>query len=349
MNGKEIRDDSSPDSIVSRRTVTVVVVNYNGEQWIRTCLDSLLDDGERAPLDVRIVVVDNCSSDRSREILDDYHNRILVLKSERNRGFGGGNNWGVALTSSDLVLLLNTDVKVPTGLIGTLVSELQERGLDAVAAREVPFDGGIPDRERVTIDPLGFPAFLPDEEGKSSFYLPAACVLITRSAYDRLGGFDENFFMYVEDVDFFWRARLLGMKYDFSRHGVIQHAVHGSSGGVGINTRRFLWRNTNQPMMLAKNYSAATLLWVAPLYLLSQVAEMVGLVVMGQSRAAWTYPRGFVHFLRLWPRIRVERQRVQHSRVVSDRAILALMFPGLAKLRSLKVYRSHQADSGSRE
>ncbi len=343
MNSGASSHSGADESEISLRSVAVVVVNYNGALWIRPCLDSLLADAARAPHSVQVVVVDNDSTDESPEILREFGDRLRVEALGANTGFGSGNNRGVAVSSSDLVLLLNTDVKVPSGLISTLVKEMEDRNLDAVAAREVPYEGGKPDSVRITIDPLGFPAFLTNHVSRPSFYLPAACVMMTRRMYETLGGFDENFFMYVEDVDLFWRARLFGFRFDFARDAVIQHAVHGSSGGVGISLRRFLWRNTNQPMMLVKNYRAQTLVWVAPLYLLSQILEMVGLLLMRQPRAAWTYPQGLYHFVRLLPKIRQERRRVQSARVVPDREILSLMYPGLAKLRSLQVYRTHRS------
>ena len=342
MNSDEHLSDTVADPPLKRLSVVVVVVNFNGAEWIRRCLDTLLNDAKTIPQPVTIVVVDNHSTDESLEILGEYRDRVRVEDLPRNVGFGAGNNHGVRVSSSDLVLLLNTDVAVPEGLLRTLIDELNERRLDALAAREVPYEGGAAEPVRVTIDPLGFPAFLDTDPTGPSFFLPAACVLLTRKMYEELGGFDENFFMYVEDVDFFWRARLRGFRFDYSRTAVIRHAVHGSSGGVGISLRRFVWRNTNQPMMLVKNYQGVTLLWIIPLYLAFQVVEMLGLIVMREPRAAWTYPKGLWKFATLAPAAWVQRGAVQRTRVVRDRDIFRLMYPGLAKVRSLRVYRSHR-------
>src|SRR4030042_5307912 len=109
--------------------------------------------------------------------------------------------------------------------------------------------------------------------GSSSFYLSGVCLFFTKKFYWQTKGLDDDFFMYGEDWDWFWRLRLFDKKI-FQINGLkVYHAGAGSTGS-GIKYLSFLWRNQNSLQMLLKNYRWFNLLWVLPIYFIQNIFEI---------------------------------------------------------------------------
>src|SRR5580700_8989469 len=102
-------------------SVSVCVVTFNSRRFIEPCLDSLFRQG--APPFFEVVVVDNASSDGTRELLEAYRGRIRIIYNESNVGFAAAQNQAIAASQSDWVLALNPDVVVLPGFLGALVQE----------------------------------------------------------------------------------------------------------------------------------------------------------------------------------------------------------------------------------
>lgn len=336
-------------------TISVVIVNYNGLSWLEACLDSVLKQELPSYLRLQVVFVDNHSTDRSAAFVKDSFPSVFVHEMEANSGFATGCEIGVRQSSGDFVVLLNNDTILPQGTLCRMVEEMLERGLDAIAAIEVPYSGGDPKLKRSTIDIFGFPVHLDKGEWFSKgqcFFLSAVCVLVSKSTYLVTGGLDADFFMYFEDTDWFWRLQLMGYSFDYSTNCVVWHAGHGSTGGHELNYDRFLWRNTNLPKMFIKNLSFVNLLWIMPIFYVSYFLECGLLFVVGRRDLAKSYLVAIGLLRDNFSTVLEGRKRVQRMRSVGDSVVLARMYPGLGKLRSLRhrltsyTKRPHQLPGG---
>lgn len=317
---------------------SVVIVNFNGVAWLRPCLASVMAQDLRDGNTLEVIVVDNGSSDGSVEFLRREQPDVSLVVSPTNGGFATGCELGISHSTGDEILLLNNDTRLEQDAVQGLFDERCARGLDVIAAVEAPYDGGALHPQRAMIDPLGFPIFRGRDERRGvgpSFFLSAACVLVSRSTYETSGGLDTSFFMYYEDVDWFWRMRLYGYRFDYSQRIAVYHYALGSAHGVKFDYKRFVWRNSNQPRILIKNYQLTTLIIVAPLYVAVSVVEAIALVAMGRGDLARSYLTASVALAKNMRVVVSDRRVVQRRRQVSDLRILALMYPGLASASGL--------------
>lgn len=219
-------------------TVRVIVLNWNGQRWLDGCLTALQ---RQTRLPDEIVVVDNASTDNSVEHLRAAWPQVRVMTLSDNVGFAAGNNRGADDARTDALVFLNNDTEVEPGWLDALVRAAEadpKRGL--VTSRVVFLDR--PD----VIDSAG-DGYLRCGGGfkhghgqptasfavsGSVFCACGAAFLIRRELWERLGGFDESFFMVYEDVDLSYRARLLGADVWFAADAIVRHAGSASMGRV---------------------------------------------------------------------------------------------------------------------
>jgi N-acetylglucosaminyl-diphospho-decaprenol L-rhamnosyltransferase len=205
--------------LADRDSVAIIIVTFNSMEEIDGCLQSLV--GCTAPFPTTITVVDNASSDATADHIRQRWPSVRVIDSGGNYGFAKANNIGIRATESEYVLLLNPDTVAPPGAIQTLVRGLASHPDAAIAGARL-------------LGPTGFPelswgaAITPWNETKqmvfSRLYLrkirtivrrmdrlsrqarevdwvSGACMAIRRADLDAVGGLDERYFMYNEDVD----------------------------------------------------------------------------------------------------------------------------------------------------
>ena len=227
-------------------TVSAVVVSYNSATYLPDCIRSLRSEGV-----ADVVVVDNASSDGSVAAVLAADPAVKVVETGANLGFGTGANRGVAAASGDYVLVLNPDTVVEPGTVKALADALdRDPGLAVVGPRMENVDGSLyPSVRRFPNLTVAFGhAFLGlvspgnrytrdyrmldwdhDRPAADVDWVGGACLLVRRSAFDAVGGFDEDYFMYVEDVDLCWRLGRAGWRIGYDPAGRVVHALGGSS------------------------------------------------------------------------------------------------------------------------
>ena len=251
------RSDSPP------RT-SVIVVNWNGREHLAACLGSILacdypDDR------LEVVLVDNGSTDGSRELVESAFPRVRLVALDSNRGFTGGNNAGVAASGGDVLVFLNNDMRIDTGAVRALVEALDERH-PCAAARVLSWDGRRIDfvRGTVNFEGRGFQEhyaepYRPELAGEPATFFPnGGAFAVTRAAYDRAGGFDDRFFAYYDDVDLGWRLRLAGFEIAVA-HGAVVYHRHGATSRRFPNERKQFLMERNAIWTAMKCYGDRTL------------------------------------------------------------------------------------------
>jgi len=219
---------------------TVVIVNWNGAEYLPRLLDSIKQEAACAT-----IVIDNASTDKSRGILKDY-SWVRRIENDRNLGYGVAANQGIAVAVTPYVLLLNVDVVVLRGSISMLEDYLEQNKDVALVAPQLVFPDG-----RLQPSVRSFPSvaslalylsFL-DRVIPTKYRLPAsghnrtldvdqpmgAALMIRKSVLDQAGSFDPAYFLYMEEVDLCYRIKQNGWRIVYNPQAKMIHHAGGSS------------------------------------------------------------------------------------------------------------------------
>jgi GT2 family glycosyltransferase len=311
--------------------VGVVIVNYNAAGFLGRALDAL---GRQTRPPDRLIVVDNASTDGSAEGLERALPAVEVVRLDENVGFAAANNVGVrAASDCDWVALLNPDAFPEPDWLERLVDATRaEPGYSFFASRLLLAED--PDKVDGTGDVYhvsglafrrdhGRPvahAVRPQEE---VFAPCAAAALYRREAFLAVGGFDERYFAYLEDLDLAFRLRLAGHRCLYVPSSTALH--HGSAIAGRTSDFTIYHSQRNLVWTYLKNMPSP-LVWVyLPQHLLVNVVALVAYSLLGQPRAI---VRAKQDALRGLPRVLAERRRLQRKRAVSARELRRLMGKG---------------------
>ncbi len=200
---------------MSSSGVAVVIVNFNGERLLPNCLAALAAQ-TRAP--EQIVVADNGSKDGSVALLRAHHPYVDVLDLGHNHGFAGGANRGVQATSAPWVCVLNSDATPAPDWLAQLTAAPRDGRTWALGSVLVSAASGRIESAGDQYAPAGYaykllrdrPLEALPAEPYAVFAAPGAAPVFRRDVFDALGGYEERFFLYYEDVDLAFRAVLAG-------------------------------------------------------------------------------------------------------------------------------------------
>jgi len=231
--------------------VSVVIVNRNGERFLRQCLDSLI---AQTFIDYEIIVVDNGSVDASVALLERlYRDKITLVKINKNSGFSAGNNRGIAVARGEYIATLNTDARADRNWLHELVMQAKsdpQIGMFGSKILLVDRPGRI-DSVGVNIYPDGMSrqrGHLAPDDGRytkvEEVLLPSACAAMYRKTMlDEIGLFDAEFFAYCEDTDLGLRGRLAGWKAVLVPSAIVHHHYSGTAGKYSALKAYYVERN----------------------------------------------------------------------------------------------------------
>lgn len=241
-------------------TVTVAVLNYNGVQHLRDCFESIVDvDYPRDRLE--LMLVDNASSDGSVAFVEEAYPHVRVVRNETNVGFGTGNNVGAREATSDFIVFLNNDMWVDPGFIRGLVEVIGEERICA-AAKILNWDGSCIDYAGSAAHFAGYgyqrhfgkrTDEVQHDEAEPTFFACGGAMMVDRRAFLEAGGFDDDYFIYYEDVDLGWRLWILGYEVWYAPNAVAYHRHHGTMEHFADHRKRVLYRR-NSLASVYKNY-----------------------------------------------------------------------------------------------
>ncbi|HEX7344528.1 MAG TPA: glycosyltransferase family 2 protein [bacterium] len=325
--------------------LSVIIPHLKGVQILRDCLKSLLASEFR---EFEVILIDNASSDGSREMTAAEFPTVRQHRLEENRGYAGGCNAGIEIARGQYILLLNDDTVLEPDSLGALVAALDR---DPGIAFAQPKLLNIRDRRYFDysgacgglLDVLGYPfafgrTFMCLEEDRGQFdsasqifWACGTAALYRRRALDEVGYLDSDFFAHMEEIDLAWRLHLAGYRGVRVPEAVVYHY----SGNTLPNTerRKMFLNHRNSLACLLKNYSLFNLLWVLPLKIFFEW----GVILISFFRGDWRrgpaalavqiqLPVLLIQFLK-------KRRQVQSLRRVRDRQVMNKMYRGSVVLQ----------------
>lgn len=322
--------------------LSFIVVNYNGLRWLDKFFESFKSQTDK---NYEIIFVDNNSSDDSVKYVKSLKdNRINIVPLKENKGFATGNNIGISNAKYNHLCLINNDVWFEKSFIEKLKTFYVNNNYDVIAPNEANYDKSSKHNRNYTIDMLGHCVWIDNpKDNINSFYLQGICLMFNKNLYYETGGLDNDFFMYFEETDWFWRLNLLKKTYTYVPNLYIYHKGSGSTGS-GIKANSFLWRNQNTLQMLLKNYGIVMLIILLPLYFLQNLFEIFGLIILGKTKIAKTYIYGYIFNFKYLKRTIIKRRIIQKSRLVNDFQIIKKMYKYPGKLKHLyEFYKNNKS------
>lgn len=211
----------------NRVDLSIVIVNYNGASFLGDCLDSIFDSKTSCRFEV--IIIDNASKDQSKTLLEAYPKPLTLIFNSQNIGFGAANNQGVERASGATLFLLNNDTKVFPNTIETLWQFcLGTPLLGAVSPKLLNKDGSLQGQGSV-LNQRQFKALAP----KKVSFIAGAAWMMKKSVFVEIGGFDENFFFYNEDLDLCKTLQKKGLSLYYLPTSQLIHY-----GGLSTKTRK---------------------------------------------------------------------------------------------------------------
>jgi GT2 family glycosyltransferase len=247
--------------------VSVIVLNYRGAEDSTTCLRSLQEldwPAER----LEVICVDNASGDGSAAAIRAAEiPGVLLIESPTNTGFAGGCNFGAAHASGEYLALINSDARPDPQWLAAAVAQLEyDRGIACVASKVLDWTGDTIDYVGggLTFYGMGYkreagqPASDAFDTGRDVLFPTGSAMVVRAETFADVGGFDERFFMFYEDVDLGWRLNLLGHRVRYVPESIVYHKHHASISKFGSFRERYLLER-NALLAIFKNYEQPTL------------------------------------------------------------------------------------------
>jgi GT2 family glycosyltransferase/glycosyltransferase involved in cell wall biosynthesis len=350
--------------------VSVVLVNYRGADDTITCLQAF--DEVDWPADrLELLVVDNASGDGSAERIRQAVPRAQVIESPTNTGFAGGCNLGVAQSRGEHVAFINNDARPHPNWIKAAVEVMdRDSAVACVASKVLDWDGTHIDYVDGSLTWFGMgykreverPDSAEYDRQKDVLFATGAAMFVRAEVYLAVGGFDERFFMFYEDVDLGWRLNLLGHRVRYVPESLAYHKHHQSMKSLG-SFREIYLLERNALMSMYKNYDDEMLAKVFPAALALSVRRSVdrggddpAVLDLARSpggdesdrvevsKTTLAAPYAIDYFVEQLPSLIADRKQLQETRRRSDADLLPLfrqaMEPAYPGAKYLAGYRS---------
>lgn len=200
--------------------IRIQIVNYKTKSYLGACLESLVRDVEHSGLQYTIAILDNASGDVLSDMKEKFPGQpIEIIQNDKNVGFGAGHNILAKNAAAEYLFFLNPDTRIiEPNTVARLLQRIKTSDAQVVGPRLVTEGGRTQWYDHAELE--GFKAWVALQSGHSYWrerkevgkvaWTCGAAFLIERSWFEKLGGFDENFFMYKEEEELCWRLRAAG-------------------------------------------------------------------------------------------------------------------------------------------
>lgn len=278
-------------------SVSVVILNFNGRHHLEKFLPSVIEFSSG----YEIVVADNSSSDHSVDFIKKHYPQIRLIIFAENHGFCGGYNKAIAQLDSEYVVILNSDIEVTPNWIAPIlalfekddkIAAVQPKLLDYQHKNKFEYAGGAGG----FIDTYGYPFCrgrifdtIETDHGQYNdtreiFWASGACMFMRTNLFKSFGGFDEDFFAHMEEIDLCWRMKRQGYKVFFCSESEVFHVGGGTLAYA--NPRKTYLNFRNSLLVLIKNLPGRSLIWKIPFRLFMDYIAAIKFFISGNNKDA---------------------------------------------------------------
>ena len=310
--------------------VSVVIPNWNGIKFVGMCLDSMMRSTFK---DFEVIVIDNGSVDGSRELIEEKYPWVRLIKLPENMGFAKACNEGIKASEAEFVCLLNNDIEIDPDWLGELIEGMARHPECGMGTTKMMF---LHEREVFYNTGDLFHAWSAGggrgqgEKDAGQYdreeYVFGACAgagIYRRELFDKVGIFDEDFFIFAEDVDLNMRSQLQGLKCVYLPKAKVYHI---GTATVGLYSDRYVYLcKRNDMFVLIRNYSLKMYfkyLWTILGHQFNDIKYFTsrgqGLVLLKSKMDA----------LKMLLPMLVRRFKIQSTRTVPDSEIEKLIITG---------------------
>lgn len=217
--------------------ITIVIPNYNGNKYLKQCLDSVYIQDYK---DIEVILIDNASTDGTYEWIKAYKN-IRYKQLDKNYGFSCAVNEGIKLAKGEYILLLNNDTVLCKGFLEEMIYVIEKDcKIFGVSSKMIQYyNQGLIDDAGDEYTIIGWPYKRGDgktinefEKEERIFSACAGAALYRKKVFEKIGYFDEHFFAYMEDIDISYRANIYGYKNMYAPKARVYHIGSATSGGI---------------------------------------------------------------------------------------------------------------------
>jgi len=280
--------------------LSIVILNWNGKNYLQEFLPSVLKHSNNT----EIIVADNASSDDSIAFLKENYPQIRIIQNDSNGGFAKGYNDALKLVDSEFYLLLNSDIEVTNNWLDPLMDVMKNSNIGGCQPKVLSFhdqstfehagaSGGFLDRNYYPFCRGRIVDKFEEDRGQYNdetevFWATGAAFLIRSELYHKLGGFDEDFFAHMEEIDLCWRAKKMGYSFMVSPKSVVYH-VGGGTLPYTSPTKTYL-NFRNSLYMIVKNHPG----WLAPKLFYRLILDGVAgvrFLFIGEFKLLWALIR----------------------------------------------------------
>jgi len=305
--------------------IAVVILNWNGIKFLQQFLPVLI----RYSNDVaEIIVADNASTDESVNFLKSSYPEIRIILNPDNGGFAKGYNVALNQVEADYYVLLNSDIEVTQNWIMPVIRQMEENPNVAACQPKIrsflePAKFEYAGAAGGFIDKYGYPfcrgrifQSIEEDHGQYDdvceiFWATGACMFVKANIFHKMGGFDEDFFAHMEEIDFCWRLRNNGYKVMYCPSSTVYHIGGGTLPKVS-------WRKTylnfrNNFFLLYKNLPDDRLFKVFAVRMLLDGIAAVKFLFSAGFKDFWAVTRAHFSFYRSYGKIIQKRKALKHG------------------------------------
>ncbi len=309
------------------KKVALVILNYNGVKFLKKFLPAVI---EFSSADADIWVADNCSTDNSVEVLESQFTNVKLVKNQVNGGYATGYNMALQQIKADYYILLNSDIEVTPNWVKPLV-EIMESDANIGACQ--PKIKSYHQKQKFEyagasggfIDSYGYPfcrgrifQSLETDNGQYDnpievFWASGACMIVRSDVFHKLGGFDDDFFAHMEEIDLCWRMKSIGFKVMVCPSSVVYH-IGGGTLPVGSARKTYL-NFRNNFVLLYKNLPSDKLYAILISRLFLDGLAGIKFLLQGGFADFIAVIKAHYYFYQNWTHIRKKRKNTVRKNV----------------------------------